>query len=307
MIDRPIFIAGLDRTGKTPMRIAIERSASIALARRAELWTTHHGRDADLADDAVAIDVLAGLLRDRHVAAQVHDPIRLQRDLLGGARTHAHLFALVGRQHAEQTGRRRWGDQTALIERHAPEILDSFPEARFVHMLRDPRDRFAASLAGGGIGRGGLSTACEEWLESAVLGERHAAAHPDRYRLVRFEDLARDPRDTLNRVLAFIGEPALAADGDSSVPERLVAGIGLYRSALSARAVALIETRCGPRMLQHGYRADSPALGAMDRLRLALVDRPLAAASLLAWRARAGRQRARRTIPATRAPRAGEA
>ena len=306
MIDRPVFIAGLDRTGKTPMRIAIEGSASIAMVRRAELWTNHNGRDADLADDAVATDVLSRLLHDRHVAAQVHDPSRLQRDLLAGARTHAYLFALVGRQHAEKTGRKRWGDQTALIERHATEILDSFPDARFVHMLRDPRDRFAASLAGGGIGRGGLSTACEEWLESAGLGERHAAAYPDRYRLVRFEDLARDPRETVNRVLAFVGEPVLTADRDVPVPVTLMTGIGLYRSTLSARAVALIEAFCGPRMLQHGYRAESPALGAVDRLRLALVDRPWAAASLIAWRARAGRQPARRATRATRAGRAGD-
>ena len=298
MTDRPVFIAGLDRAGKTPMRIAIESSASIALARRAELWTHHHARHGDLADDTVASRAVAAMLRDRHVADQVHDAARLERELLDGPRTYAHLFALIGRQHAEHAGRGRWGDQTALIERRAPEILDAYPAARFVHMIRDPRDRFVDSLTGGGIGRGGASAACEAWLESVQLGEMHSAAHPDRYLVVRFEDLARDPRSTLDRVLAFLGEPSLGSEASVPVSEQLAAGVGMYEDVLPARSVALIESRCGAVMLRHRYLPDEPALGPFDRLRLALLDRPLARATQLALRARAGG--ARRAARATR-------
>lgn len=289
MIDRPVFIAGLDRTGKTPMRIAIERSASIALSRRTELWTEHRGRDADLAEDAGAMKAVDRILADRHIAAQVHDPGRLRRDLLAGPRTFPHLFALIGRQDAERAGRRRWGNQTALIERHAAEIMDAFPCARFVHMLRDPRDRFASALAAGGIGRGGAAAAAEEWLESADLATLHAAAYPDRYAVVRFEDLARQPQATLGRIFEFIGEPAPTAEAETSVPAELASGIGVFASDLSARTIALIEARCAPLMRQHGYRVESPRLGWLDRLRLALFDRPLAAATQAAIRARSGR------------------
>lgn len=298
MTDRPVFIAGLDRAGKTPMRIAIESSASIALARRAELWTHHHARHGDLADDVVASRAVAALLHDRNVAAQVHDAARLERELLDGPRTYAHLFALIGRQHAEQAGRARWGDQTALIERRASEILDAYPHACFVHMMRDPRDRFAASLAGGGIGRGGASAASEAWLESASLAEMHAAEHPDRYLVVRFEDLALDPRSVLDRVLAFIGEPLLAADAAVPVSGQLAAGVGMYAEVLPPRAVALIESRCGAVMFRHRYLPDQPALAPFDRLRLALLDRPMATATQLALRVRAGG--ARRAARATR-------
>ena len=301
MTDRPVFIAGLDRAGKTPMRIAVERSASIALARRAELWTHHHARHGDLADDTVASRAVAAILRDRHVADQVHDGARLERELLDGPRTYAHFFALIGRQHAEQAGRARWGDQTALIERSASEILDAFPHACFVHMIRDPRDRFAASLTGGGIGRGGASAACEAWLESVSLAEMHTAAHPDRYLVVRFEDLAHDPRSTLDQVLAFIGEPLLAPDAAVPVSGKLAAGVGMYADLLPARAVALIESRCGTTMLRHRYVPDEPALGRFDRLRLTLLDRPLGTATQLALRAAGGARRA------TRATRSGGA
>ena len=298
MTDRPVFIAGLDRAGKTPMRIAIENSASIAMARRAELWTHHLTHHGDLADDTVASHAVAAVLEDRHVAAQVHDPARLERDLLAGPRTYAHLFALIGRQHAEQTGRARWGDQTALIERHAPEILETYPEARFVHMIRDPRDRFAASLAEGGIGRGGASPACEAWLESVRLGEMHVASYPDRYLIVRYEELAHDPRSTLDQVLSFIGEPLLVAGASIPVSAELTSRVGMYRDALSARAVTLIEVRCGPVMVRHRYLPDAPALGPVDRVRLALLDRPVAAATLLALRIRGGGTR--RTARASR-------
>lgn len=284
--DDPVFIAGLDRTGKTPMRIAIESLAPIAMSRRAELWTHHFERYGSLEHDDGARRAVDALLRDRHVAALVDDADALRSDLLAGPRTYPRLFALVGRQHARRSGRSRWGDQTALLERRAPEILAAFEGASIVHMIRDPRDRYAASRRARGIGRSGVGGAIEEWLESVGLAEQHAASWPSRYLIVRFEDLATDPATTMRQVMRLIGAHPTASLTDSvRVSPDLAAGIGLH-AGLPRRAVALIERRCGPAMARHGYEPVLPILSATERLGAALVDRPLSAVAGLAHRLR---------------------
>lgn len=287
--DRPVFIAGLDRTGKTPMRIAIEERASIAIARRAELWTHHVGRYGSLADDGRARAAVDALLNDAHVAALLDDADALLEDLLKGPRTYAHLFAIIGRQHARRSGRRRWGDQTALLERRAPEILEAFTAAVIVHMIRDPRDRYAASARAGGVGRGGVGRAIEEWLESVSLAERHATRWPDRYLIVRFEDLAVDPEKTLRDVMEAIGEPSSRTASVVVAPE-LATGIGLH-AQLARRTIALIERRCGEEMARHRYEAAAPTLSVSDWLRVALLDRPTSAATGFVHRRRAAATR----------------
>ena len=286
MIDNPVFIAGLDRTGKTPMRIAIESMAPIAMSRRAELWTYHLGRHGSLERDDGAKRAVDALLRDRHVAALVEDADALLAELLSGPRTYPRLFALVGRQHARQSGRSRWGDQTALLERRVPEILGAFERASIVHMIRDPRDRYAAARRAGGIGRSGVGGAVEEWLESIGLAERHAATWPARYLIVRFEDLATGPVATMARVMRLIGEQSTPTPAVSvPVSPELAAGIGLHAD-LPRRAVALIESRCGGAMARHGYQSVLPTLSATERLGAALVDRPMSAVAGMAHRLR---------------------
>jgi hypothetical protein len=282
----PVFIGGLDRTGKTPMRIAIEAHASIAISRRAELWTHHRRGTGRLAHDGRARRAVEQLLRDPHVVKLVGDPARLLRDFLDGPRTEAELFALVGRQHAELAGRARWGDQTALIERHAPEILNAYSGARFVHMIRDPRDRFAEALGSGGVGPGGAGAAIERWLESVALAERHSASSPDRYLVVRFEDLALHPHVTLRRVLEFIGEP-VAQDAGVASADVLARTIGVHRS-LPRRTTALFETYCSEAMRRHGYEPTASPLTTAERMSMALLDRPVAAATSAALRLGAG-------------------
>lgn len=285
MIDRPVFIAGLDRTGKTPMRLAIESLASIAIARRAELWTHHLGRHGSLRDDGEARRAVDALLRDRQVAALVDDADALLAELLDGPRTYPRLFALIGRQHARRRGTSRWGDQTALLERRAPEILDAFEGACIIHMIRDPRDRYAAARRAGGVGRGGVGGAIEEWVESVALADRYASRWPTRYLTVRFEDLATSPVATIRGVMHLLREPTPTVDEFAEVSPDLAAGVGLHES-LPRRTVAIIEGRCGAAMARHGYEPETPTLSVSERLGMVIVDRPLSAAAALAHRLR---------------------
>lgn len=296
MIDHPVFVAGLDRTGKTPMRISLEARADIAFSRRTELWTHHFGRYGDVALDRYARRAVNALIKDRHVASLLVDPRRLISDFLAGPRSYGQLFALVGRQHAERTGSSRWGDQTALVERYADTILECFPNAKFIHMVRDPRDRYAAASDSAGVGYGGLGAACAAWNESSALAQSNAAAHGTSYLVVRYEDLAQEPAATISRALEHIG--ATSSLGQPPLPSQaLSAGVGVHRDAIPPRSIALIEAAAHDGMRAFGYRPTTADLGPTDRIRLALIDRPWARATGTASRlATVWRRAQRRTV-----------
>ena len=60
--------------------------------------------------------------------------------------TYARLFDLFLLHFAEREGKPRRGAQTGLIERYVDELIEAYDGVKIVHMLRDPRDRYLASL-----------------------------------------------------------------------------------------------------------------------------------------------------------------
>jgi hypothetical protein len=94
----------------------------------------------------------------------------------------------------------------------APEILSLYPDAAFVHVVRDPRD-VVCSLrsAGRSWGRHWAPT---NVLDGALLWRDRVEAGlrirqlTSRYHEVRYEDLQRDAAGTLDGVCEFLGLPA---------------------------------------------------------------------------------------------------
>ncbi len=90
------------------------------------------------------------------------------------------------------------------IEIYASEILDWFPQSRFVQILRDPRDNFAALAAGVDKHYGPLGEDRKRTLASLLHRARHglrmasrnrARLGEERYHLLRYEDLVDGTRD----------------------------------------------------------------------------------------------------------------
>ncbi|WP_285906382.1 sulfotransferase family protein [Pseudodesulfovibrio pelocollis] len=109
---------------------------------------------------------------------------------------------------------RGWIEKTTSTEIYALDIVDEFPNAKFVHVIRDPRDNWASLCSGWQKrycqfndepnrlkqsmierGRLGMEMAIENM---EALGKNH-------YKIVLFEDLVSDPVSTMKDVAGFIG------------------------------------------------------------------------------------------------------
>ena len=265
------------------------------------MWSYFYGQYGDLGHADNLDRCLTALMHYKHVRFLEPDPARIRREFVAGPPTYGRLFALIHQHHAEHEARPRWGDQTGLIERYADVIFAEFPDARMIHMLRDPRDRYHASLELWPDGKGRAGGAAARWLYSAQLARRNLQRYPGRYLIVRFEDLIRQPEETLLAVCIFIGEtyaPAMTAmDGAPEYRDKRAHGrelrpgesplsaafIGLYRQSIPPRELAFLQRVAARDMALFGYRPDEIELSAADRRRLA-VDYPLNLARMVAWR-----------------------
>jgi len=296
----PIFIGGPDRCGKTLLAAILGSHSQIAIPIvGSNLWTYFYGQFGDLRQDRNFERCLSALLRYKHARFLEPDPDRLRAEFVTGEHSYARLFGLIHQHFAERQGKQRWGDQTGLIERYADQVMDAYPGARMIQMLRDPRDRYEASIRLWPKGKARAGGAVARWGYSAALGERNLRHHVGRYRIVRYEDLVTDPARVVEDLCGFVGltfEPQMLAmagaptyrrkliDGGGT-PERLItaANIGGYRGVIPQADLAFIQGRLREPMRRHRYAPDPIQMDSATWLRYAGVEWPLNMVRLAGW------------------------
>jgi len=107
---------------------------------------------------------------------------------------------LLYRHYAELRDKSRYGDKTQAYIHHLPLLAELFPEARFVHVVRDGRDVALAHTDGAKIEEVALS-----WKRRVGAGRRAGLdLGPERYLESRYEDLIEDPPAAVRRLCAFL-------------------------------------------------------------------------------------------------------
>lgn len=304
MISGPIYVAGLERSGTSLMFALLASHPNIAMTRRTNMWTYFYEQYGDLRDADNFERCLSMMMRYKRLVKLDPDPERIRHDFQRGEKSYARLFEIIEEHYAERLEKPRWGDKSLNTERYADPIFAAYPGARILHMMRDPRDRYASVLTRWKSRRGRVGAGIAMWLSSAALAEENQRLYPQQYKVVRYETLASEPEETLKEICAFIGEryePDMLTmkgarkfrdDGsNSSYGDRKpgvisTSSIGRYRQVLNTRQIAFIQHKAEAEMQRYGYKPDTMSLAAGDRIRFSLVDWPLNQLLFLAWHMR---------------------
>lgn len=95
-----------------------------------------------------------------------------------------------------------WGDKTPTYLSHMPLLKELFPEARFLHIIRDPRD-YAMSV-NKTWGKHMLRAAVD-WRRGVERGRASGRLMGPDYKEVLYEELLLHPQETLADICSFVG------------------------------------------------------------------------------------------------------
>lgn len=293
MQDRAFFIVGCGRSGTSLLRGLLNGHPEVAIPLES-LFITDFLRKAD--------DLTAGELRAliadepelREWGLQV-DPADLK-----GCQTVAEMVDRLHREYAAGQGKRRWGNKTPRFVRWLDLIHAHFPEARFIHVVRDPR-AVASSLIRSNVHRSTAWHSARRWQRDVAAGLRFEAAVPTSILRVRYEDLTREPSSVLSEVCRFLDlefEPGRMREGlgtseysvfYENIHANLQSGItdkyvDRWKSDLSVDELRVVESICAPLMSELGYELAGDGRAAAAGAIRAMKRRRAFYLGLQAWR-----------------------
>lgn len=273
----PIFIVGAPRSGTTMLQYRLRNHPRISLPTGESHFFIPLYRNQARFGDLSRLENVRAVLQAMHrqsrdfLEGDLHglkfDVDALARELHAeGRHTMPAIISGLFEKNAQGEGKARWGDKTPYYVMHIPKLLEWFPDAQIVHLIRDGRD-VALSLFGRQHDFHVYNTyfSAEYWESYVEKG--HAlgkALAPGQYLEVRYEDLLAQPEDTMKRLCAFLGEEFSAelfdvtpVDDPGKTPlvhQPLQAdNAGKWRSRMSASQIRAFESVAGTTLDEFGY------------------------------------------------------
>jgi hypothetical protein len=290
----PVFVVGVPRSGTTLLRQMLRGIPSLAIPRESHFVPAA----LDAPTPAAALDIV---LSSPKLATWDVDPDAV-RQRAATAATPAEVVRAAFEAYALEQGRPRWGDKTPGYVLHIDRLANAFPDAVFVHLVRDGRE-VADSLREQQWGPPDLLLAAYAWRKGVRAGrEAGERLGPSRYLEVSYEQLAAAPEDALTRVCRFLDEEVALEDmfdyaGRATtehpvlphlhrhLAEPPTPGLRSWRANCSLTEQLDIEALMGPTLARFGYEPSAPS---QKPLRRATAE-----AKLYARRARARWARSR--------------
>ena len=215
----PVFIVGAPRSGTTLLQYMLRSHPALSLP------TGESHFFIPLYRNAAAYGDLSKLENVRRVfqAMEAQSAEFLHTDLHGikfGVETLARESVAEGRatmrdiinglfeKNAAGEGKPRWGDKTPYYVLHLPKLLEWWPDAQIIHIIRDGRDvalsMFARRHDFRAYNTYHAAKLWEQYVETGhTLGQQ---LPPAQYLELRYEDMISDQKAALQKICSFLGE-----------------------------------------------------------------------------------------------------
>lgn len=233
LVRHPVFICGVHRSGTTLLRDLLDSHPSLAVLPSEGSFLTNLGihlakmpresREAFLATEWL-----------RRLIDPIHQPpywlmghSTLQASpYVNFTRAFSAWYAIAENDYAAQTsfwphfavilayatcsGAGRpglsapyWVDKTPTQERFLPKIRKELPEAKIIHIIRSPDDVFRSRKYMNPAPD--LKDLLRDMKRSYTTALEQSHKDPNRYLVVRYEDLCQYPQSVMRRITGFLG------------------------------------------------------------------------------------------------------
>ncbi|MGO9198143.1 MAG: sulfotransferase family protein [Acidimicrobiales bacterium] len=263
----PIFVLGAARSGTTLLGVILDAHPSIDISYETAFVTDLGLTTARETSVGAALDQIVVLPSFKFLGLDAE----LVRDVVAALRPadFAELARAIFALGAVQRGKHRWGDKTPRYAFHLLELHKLFPDAVFIHIIRDMREA-ASSVAEMDWGPDSV-TAAAFWVRSAVRKAHKTGMQLPhaQYTEIRLEDLIASPEASCRRLCEFLGVPFDDAmlryheTGGARIPSQSkehpnvtrppTGDLRDWRRGLGDRDISAVETLLRSTLSENGY------------------------------------------------------
>jgi hypothetical protein len=183
----PVFIVGAMGSGTTLLRLMLDSHPSIAIPHETGFMRSYNAQ-------LFAPFKHSGDRWAQRLGFTDEEYDELLREF------YDRLFM----RYAESHGKQRWGEKTPLHTWHIESMARVFPDAQVIGVLRHPFGSVASNTR---RFKAEMPKHARHWDSYTRELASQAIAHPDRLRLLRYEELVQHPEPVLRELLEWLGEP----------------------------------------------------------------------------------------------------
>lgn len=241
-IEQPFFLVGAERSGTTLLRLMLDHHTQLS-------WCNEFEYAVDLISnrkDWPQLETYYKWLETHRIFQDSKfeiDPTLNYSELV-----NSFLFQKKTNENRQLVG--------ATVHRHFDRLLQIWPNAKFIHIVRDGRD-VARSCIGMGWA-GNIWTGVDGWIEAEVLWKDFSKSlSPNQKIEVTYESLITNPKNNLKSICSFIGisfEPAMFSyykTTDYDLPNPKL--VQQWKRKLSNKEIQLIEWKISNMLLERNY------------------------------------------------------
>lgn len=242
-IAEPVFLVGAERSGTTLLRLMLRSHSQLA-------WCNEFEYSVDLITEErnwPKLDIYYQWLETDRIFRATK--FKVDRSLDYPQLVNSFLLQKKATEEKPIVG--------ATVHRHFDRLLRIWPNAKFIHIVRDGRD-VARSCIGMGWA-GNVWTGVERWIEVENLWTEVKDILPEAQKIeITYSSLIADTENTLRQLCNFIGvafEPEMLEYYKTSsydLPDPKL--LNQWTTKLSNKEIQLVESRISEMLVDRNYK-----------------------------------------------------
>ncbi len=272
----PIFIVGVPRSGTTLLRSMLSVHPNIVVSREthflSQWWKTYHNLDLNKSENFETF--WQDFSSSDRFSNIVTNPIMVQEKILASKQIDLKtIFTCLMEVLASSMNKSRWAEKTPQHYQYLDILLDWYPQARIIWMVRDPRAVVVSTVER--WKNHTVEDCAMQWCES-ILSFQEKWCKDDRVQMLKYEELVSDTEVQMRKLCEFLAEefcPQMIGDRTQIAEKVIVAHhnpkkgsnrlanqsptterIERWRSQLSTVEIATVENIAKDAMLRWNYQ-----------------------------------------------------
>ena len=263
---KPIFVVGMNGSGTSMLADCLGQHPNLF----ATPWETklipylmvNINKYGDLSDDDNFLKLWKSVLEiPEFTRMNSWSPLNLPANWQEFPRDLSSIIDAVFRSISLKQNKQRWAEKTPQYIQHLNGLSQLFPDAKFVHIIRDGRD-CAASFH-----RRWKRTPCHtiyRWKRVLQEGDLQSEKLKGRYFQLKFEDLTTSPEKWLRQICDFVDLPFDERVMRSNQPQKEGVTMGTigeiqpnsekWKSYFNEKQIKALEKIAGENLSRYGYR-----------------------------------------------------